>query len=1372
MSGLSQDTYAAAGVLLSAVGSGGGGPVSGTSTFSTIYVSETAFIASLAAASVSTMILEAEEAAISSISSFYINAVDIGCSTISTLGVVLDGNLLTSAGNELLLNGIPLATNSSLSTIADWARDPAISTVQMNNNPIVQSSGYTGTGTVSTTDLRAVTGSISSLTGGSLNYGNAYISTLVCSDISTVTLTVQSTIHSISSISSLVVAADALFVSSINGGSYPPPSGGSVSSFDTASVSSLTVSSINGAVPGSVANWSQFPAVSNVNISTHALNFIPFTGPGGIVTGYTNSQFDTNITMGSNSTIILPKVDAFVSQFNIGGLTNPAGSMTVVASGSIGLNSALGVDITGLGGVTVNSIGGVSVLGGGGIAIDGGGGILVDGGNVSINGAGLVSIESLSGLAIGAGGVAITGGAVLVTGGTGVAITGGAGVSVAGGGGVVVAAGGAVLSPAATISSLSVSSINGGAYPPTYQPPSNAVVSTLVAATYVSTPQLIVSTINGVVPGAANIPSSLVVSSLLAAEYVSAPQLLVSSLNGYRPSDPVVSSILASGTVSAYGIQAERISSVGVVIRPDGGVQGGIKLSGNTQAPGISMPLYFEILNRSTIGLRATYIGDDEVIDYISHPTPFSIDAGLHASLAAKSIYLSPVYGISSVSLSGNSANSSIIASVGMSVSSLTDISTINGAAYPPVASLPSDAVVSTLTAADLVSSTRMNVSSIGSGDTLIAFQAGDVINITSAGGDVIVAGASLTVNTDLFANFPIYVSSLVNVSSINDAPYPPVASLPSNAVVSTLTAATSVSTPALFISSINGAVYPPAASVPSNLVVSTLVAADYVSSAKINNSSIGIGGTVISFNALDDAINITANGGDVSVSGASLTVNTDLFANYSIYVSSLVNVSSINGEAYPPVASLPPNAVVSTLVAATSISTPSLFVSSINGASLTPSSIANGLGYINIDGNGAISTTTGGLQTFAVEAAGKISLRSNAIGLDLWDSDGGSRIIMNGSIAVSGTALNIGEVTTSVSTLVGVNTINGAAYPPPASIPTALTVSTVVAADFVSSPILFVSSVNGAPYPPPSGASSNGEFSTVVVSSILTAKDIVTTSSLTMGDPNASTCAFIRSPAGGSPDVVVELGVAGVTNGALRVYNSYTLGTGGILESRQLYNISSISNSLPNGNDITLTAGPGTAGVTGYVNITDPITPYGKLRVAQITELSSINGGIPALQFSEVTFGQVVADTLVTTETYTSSLTVSSINGFQIYPARSAFTNAPIYSTLTLSTIILASTTIIADIPSYCLVQANGSFRNATNQDKQIGFTIAVDGVLSPSTNATVYAGSGNTANCSIAFRQAVSTGTHTLYAYAIDAAVGNVINTQIDLWGATNLY
>jgi hypothetical protein len=872
------------------------------------------------------MILDADEANISSISSFFINAVDIGCSTISTLGIVLDGNLLTSAGNELLLNGIPIATNSSLSTIADWAIDPAISTVQMNGHPIIGSIGYTGTGTVSTTDIQAVTGRISSLTGDMLNFSSGYISTLVCSDISTVTLTVQSTIHSISSISSLVVATDALFVSSINSSSYPPLPGPTVSTFNTASVSSLTVSSINGAIPGSVTNWSQFPAISDVNISTHALNFKPFTA-GGIVTGYTNSQFDTNITMGSNSTIILPQVNAFVSQFNVGGLTNPAGSMTVITSGSIGLNSALGVNITGLGGVSVTGVTGVAVNGGGGILVDGGGGILVDGGNVTVNGAGLVSIEGLGGLAVGGGGVAVTGGVVAITGAAGVLMTGGGGISIAGGGGVVVAAGGTVLSPAATISTLSVSTINGGAYPPTFEPPSNAVVSTLVAANYVSTPALIVSTINGgaypptfeppsnavvstllaanyvstpalivstinggaypptfeppsnavvstllaanyvstaalfassingVVPGTAVIPSSLLVSSLTAANYVSTAALFASSINGYPSSAPVVSSITASGSANAAAfvggrVDVDRISTYTLTVRGTGGGKGGILLEDNVQDPGISMPVYFQTDGGSTMGLRATSINGAVALEALRFNTPFLGENGVYSDVALGKLYLSQSTATHAVSLSANAANSSIMASVGLSVSSITDISTINGAPYPPPASasiqstiangpynvnIDDGGVISTFGVAySLNVANKVSLVSNQFGVELVNTDTGNTFTLLGPG------GMTATGPGNFVTDLPLYANSLY-VSSVNGALYPPPpASIPSDLTVSTLTAATSISTPSLFVSSVNGALYPPpSAPIPSNLTVSTLTAATSISTPSLFVSSV-----------------------------------------------------------------------------------------------------------------------------------------------------------------------------------------------------------------------------------------------------------------------------------------------------------------------------------------------------------------------------------------------------------------------------------------------------------------------------------------------------------------------------------------------------
>ena len=59
----------------------------------------------------------------------------------------LDGNILTTAGtapSELLLNGIPIATTSNISSIADWAFEPAISSVNMNYNDLYNVSTING----------------------------------------------------------------------------------------------------------------------------------------------------------------------------------------------------------------------------------------------------------------------------------------------------------------------------------------------------------------------------------------------------------------------------------------------------------------------------------------------------------------------------------------------------------------------------------------------------------------------------------------------------------------------------------------------------------------------------------------------------------------------------------------------------------------------------------------------------------------------------------------------------------------------------------------------------------------------------------------------------------------------------------------------------------------------------------------------------------------------------------------------------------------------------------------------------------------------------------------------------------------------------
>jgi hypothetical protein len=57
--------------------------------------------------------------------------------TLNTALINLDGNALTTTTNELLFNGQPLATVSSIKAIEDWSYYSAVSTLQMNNQNLV-----------------------------------------------------------------------------------------------------------------------------------------------------------------------------------------------------------------------------------------------------------------------------------------------------------------------------------------------------------------------------------------------------------------------------------------------------------------------------------------------------------------------------------------------------------------------------------------------------------------------------------------------------------------------------------------------------------------------------------------------------------------------------------------------------------------------------------------------------------------------------------------------------------------------------------------------------------------------------------------------------------------------------------------------------------------------------------------------------------------------------------------------------------------------------------------------------------------------------------------------------------------------------------
>lgn len=228
-----------------------------------------------------------------------LDAESINNSTINTLHVDLDGQILTATPTELLLNGVPLATLSSLSSIADWSLDPAISTVQMAGNNIDQagaiSTGSIVGGSAFFTNLMAInsmflstyTSTISSYvnTADQGFYSTISTGTLTGGNVEPSTLWGQPSSYYqdlVSSISSLVsdniicstltatdrISTPQLFVSSINGAEFTSTS----INVEVAGVSSLvanTVSSIGAELRTALVSTLQFNPSFSPNLDVN-----------------------------------------------------------------------------------------------------------------------------------------------------------------------------------------------------------------------------------------------------------------------------------------------------------------------------------------------------------------------------------------------------------------------------------------------------------------------------------------------------------------------------------------------------------------------------------------------------------------------------------------------------------------------------------------------------------------------------------------------------------------------------------------------------------------------------------------------------------------------------------------------------------------------------------------------------------------------------------------------------------------------------------------------------------------------------------------------------------------------------------------------
>lgn len=1075
MATLSQDTYAASGLLLSGVGGGG----SQISTFSTFTVS-----------SLNVLQLNAFDAYIGNLSSVFFLADEAYISSLSTLAIDLDGNLLTTAGAggnaELLLNGVPVATTENISSLADWSFDPAISTVNMNANNIIGANQIraltVNAPIISTTNIYAE--------GPETNY-------LLALEGATLNLNAQPITDQQGGVIQLTSGPD----EGTTGGLITLEAQGGGQAGGPSSDGRINLITTTG--PTAVGNPSQiFMSTGNLNIEADE--------------DITADVANVNLNAAYSASILVDAVDDIgnVNQINITGENNFRGEVNIFA-GTGNNNTNAGIVNIGAGGGT--TYGRIRLISRG--TTNGPGGL---GGEITLR------ATDPTNPGVDDSFINLIANQVQVRGQPIGLLEGLEGVSTYTAG---------ILS----VETLAnVSTINGQAYPP--PAPSltssftTASISSLTASQIIATQDLTVNAtryISETSRGYSNAVDRGIDVGGNAFYRVTAG-------NGNRGEISLTANPGAGGIYGEINLTANGGTTPGLI-----GSGGLINITANTPIgtdPALTSAVKISAAGINSYAGAVPNVGSLLGYNFIYGTLGVNLCAGLPSIIpnTPGTIYL---YGTTGITLgsqtntasditqsagglyttlltgywggipfapqnlairgrqtvAGNSyVTLSNVTNLACDNGAITGVTSINGSAYPPVFEPPANAVVSTLTAANQISTPALFVSSVngavypppviispnlvvstltaadyvstgsiygvstvcgGSVTNNIIFVEGGGITINNDGSDMVIDNAgSLQVRTDLIIpTYELIVSSIRGVSSINGQVYPPTFEPPANAVVSTLTAAVQVSTPELFVSSVNGAAYPPAGStiISPDLVVSSLTAA-------------------------------------VDVITFALSADTVLAP---VYVSTpALRVSSINGYQ-------PNRPVVSSLNVGPRDQAGTDFEAGIH----TYTSIyLQDEGADNIDtGVLTLRRTTGSytepnsapiLSAFTVDAFSTLGATLPIIA---------SRIYLNNGPGATAVATPIsgdtaGNIVIPFSSIIGISTINGAAYPPAASIPANLTVSTLTAANQVSTPALFVSSVNGQIYPPPSaGGSPNAEFSTVTVSSFVSAPVISNVSSI-----------------------------------------------------------------------------------------------------------------------------------------------------------------------------------------------------------------------------------------------------------------------------------
>lgn len=307
------------------------------------------------------------------------------------------GEFISTIGNQLFFyNGSfldPISQTSSISSLQEWSYFPALSTIAMDGNDIMDANiveaGIISTFVVESDNVFAINAtSINSsnintytnfISSGVADISHLTTSSITAGNITTGTLTVLSTIHTIDYISTQSLRTDTLTaasgnistfgVSTINGipiSEYLNPATGAYSTLSVSSlvgnnalfstlisqqgsISSFGVSTINGVrwndiinPASNVSQWATFPAVQNVDMAGYDLNSA----------SNVNAK-KVNIDGGLGTGLIAGSVPTPVVDFTVNSTdvsirhANPATSLGLTSLGGVSMTAAAtDIDIT------------------------------------------------------------------------------------------------------------------------------------------------------------------------------------------------------------------------------------------------------------------------------------------------------------------------------------------------------------------------------------------------------------------------------------------------------------------------------------------------------------------------------------------------------------------------------------------------------------------------------------------------------------------------------------------------------------------------------------------------------------------------------------------------------------------------------------------------------------------------------------------------------------------------------------------------------------------------------------------------------------------------------------------------------------------